>query len=79
MMECSVPRLRSLVWIARNAVLNDEANGVLSHRQGLLLILPVGDDFGQCGNSNGKAAIFLGFEDDCEFVRLIGHRISLDV
>src|SRR6266700_4373705 len=52
------------------AILEHQANGVLGHRQRLLLIPPVGDDLRKRGNAHGKAALFFGFEHHSERAHL---------
>ena len=51
---------------ARQAVLEDKADCVFRHRQGLGFIFAVGDDLWQGGNPDGKPTLLLRLEDDCE-------------
>src|SRR5260370_34630650 len=57
-------------FAACGAVLEHQANGVLGHRQRLLLTPPVGDDLRKRGNAHGKTAVFFGFEHHSERAHL---------
>ena len=53
------------------AVLKNEADGVLGHRQGVALIAAVGHDLGKRGDAHGKATLFLRFKHDSEGALLV--------
>jgi hypothetical protein len=56
---------------------DDEANGILCHSQGFLLILAISYDFGQRRHTYREATLFLWFKHDRKPVRLSGHVFHL--